>query len=88
MPEFTEKLIEKLNDFSHYCKEKYSVNIWFAQILGKRWSYIAGEKSSLPFPSVGVKLRNNLGIVIEETQGLSEEKRNLITSEAKKIINE
>ncbi len=45
--------------------EKFGVNVWFAEVAGKRWSYIAGNPDSSFLPPVKFKLSENLGLVVE-----------------------
>ncbi len=55
-----------LNEISKEVKEKFGVCVWFAEILGRRWSYIAGEKSDdLFMPPERIKIDDRLGVVIE-----------------------
>ncbi len=57
---------ELLNEISKEIKEKFGVCVWFAEILGRRWSYIAGEKSDdLFMPPERIKINDRLGVVIE-----------------------
>ncbi len=57
---------EILNEISKEVKEKFGVCVWFAEILGRRWSYIAGEKSDdLFMPPERIKINDRLGVVIE-----------------------
>jgi len=60
-----ENLIEKLACVADLVKERYGVNIWFAEILGERWSYIAGQRegeiSLLPLERI--RLNKRLGMV-------------------------
>ncbi len=57
---------ELLNEISKEIKEKFGVCVWFAEILGRRWSYIAGEKSDdLFIPPERIKINDRLGVVIE-----------------------
>ena len=62
---FREDLIEKLAGTADLVKDRYGVNIWFAEILGKRWSYIAGQRkgeiSLLPLERI--RLNKRLGMV-------------------------
>ncbi len=56
----------KLEALAREVKEKFDVGVWFAEVLGKRWSFIAGEKSEeLFFPPKKILLYSNLGVVVE-----------------------
>ena len=58
---------EELERISKEIKEKFGVCVWFAEIFGKRWSYVAGEKEEedLFMPPERVVLTDGLGAVIE-----------------------
>ena len=86
MTEISKELIEKLISFSKYCKEKYKVNVWFVEILGKRYSYIAGEKTSSFYPPICIKLTDKLGIVMEGDEKVFMGKKEQILKEIKEII--
>ncbi|MCD6221913.1 hypothetical protein J7K25_07145 [bacterium] len=86
MTEISKEFIEKLNSFSKYCKERYKVNVWFVEILGKRCSYIAGEKTSLFYPPICIKLTDKLGIVMEVNEKIFMGKREQILKEIREII--
>ncbi|MGE4356970.1 MAG: hypothetical protein AB7E08_00225 [Candidatus Omnitrophota bacterium] len=47
-------------------KDKYKVTVWFAEILGKRWSYLAGEGDFSDCLSERIQLDEKLGLVIEK----------------------
>jgi hypothetical protein len=65
--EFSKDFLDKLSEISREIKEKFGVCVWFAEILGRRWSYIAGEKGEedLFMPPERVQLSERLGAVIE-----------------------
>jgi len=43
----------------------YSVNVWFAEIMGRRWSCIAGrtEEGAFLFPPRRIELTDRFGII-------------------------
>ncbi len=61
----TERKFE-LEKLAEEAKKKFGVNVWFAEVLGKRWSFLAGEKDEEFFlPPVKILLCENLGLVVE-----------------------
>jgi hypothetical protein len=78
-----ENLIVRLVSAADLIKKKYDVDIWFAEILGKRWSYIAGSKEEgIPFsPPERIELGNRFGMVSDGWHKIpAEDKERLISS--------
>lgn len=61
----SEDLIDKFTYISDLVKEKYGACVWFAEILGNRWSYIAGQKEGEVsiLPPQRIRLSKRFGIV-------------------------
>jgi len=61
--------------------EKYGVDIWFVEIFGKRWSYLAGTKKSHGHSCLPQRIRLNkrYGIVADSWEKIP-------STERKKII--
>ncbi len=85
--EFSGEFLDELARISEEVRKKYGVCVWFAEILGRRWSYIAGEKGEedIFMPPHRVQLGERLGAVIE-CGDLPEEKINEIVSFLKKKV--
>ncbi len=83
-----ENLTGKLARVADLVKKEYGVNIWFAEILGKRWSYIAGQREgeiSL-FPSDRIRLNKRFGIVSNRWKEIPVTERGKILSSLKEQI--
>ncbi|NQT09715.1 MAG: hypothetical protein HQ573_00890 [Desulfobacteraceae bacterium] len=83
-----EDLIKKLIYVADLVKEKYNVSIWFAEILGKRWSYIAGQKEgeiSL-LPPERIELSERFGIVSDMWERIPVNERKKLISSLKETI--
>ena len=54
-----------LEVISRLVNEKFSARVWFANIFGNRWSYIAGKKSDLPSleSATRITLTNGVGLI-------------------------
>lgn len=65
-------LPEKLSKIADFVKEKYSANIWFVEIMGKRHSYIAGHKEDSFLPPEVVYLNERYAIVSNEWEKIKE----------------
>jgi hypothetical protein len=78
-----ENLTVRLVSAANLIKKKYDVDIWFAEILGKRWSYIAGSKEKgIPFsPPKRIELGNRFGMVSDGWHKIpTKDKERLISS--------
>lgn len=81
------KLIAKFIETTELIKEKYDVNIWLVEILGRRWSYIAGEREDSPLlPPECTQLNERFGVVSNNWERIPPEERENIISSLKKII--
>ena len=83
-----ENLIEKLACVADLVKERYGVNIWFAEILGERWSYIAGQgegEISL-LPPERIRLNKRFGIVSDTWEGIPVTERKELLASLKEQI--
>ncbi len=74
----------KLEELAEKIWKEFGVSVWFAEIIGKRWSYVAGSVSSEILPSLRFKINENLGLVIECD---SEELATKIFNYVKSILN-
>jgi len=68
------KLINSLNAIALLARKDFGVRLWFVEILGRRWSYIAGEMPEQPPQSniQRIELENNIGLVSDSWERLSE----------------
>lgn len=60
-----QSLCEALSTVAERILERYGVRVWFAEILGKRWSYIAGCGGESPLPLHRILLTPRFGLVAE-----------------------
>ena len=75
-------MIGKLNDLAEAVRDRHGVSIWFVEILGRRWSYVAGFWDDLSFlPPERIEVNRRYGVVSGRWNDIaSEEKEELITS--------
>lgn len=58
---------------------RYNVRVWFAEILGKRWSYRAGVGPEFPTPLLHhVPITPRFGMVVEGWEKIPEEDRSAL----------
>ncbi len=79
----SEDLRRYLEDLARVVAVKFRVKVWFAEILGRRWSYIAGEREDTFLPPVKVQLTEKMGVVLigVHSHGQVEEVKNFILSQ-------
>jgi hypothetical protein len=63
---------EQLNEFARQLNFKYGIQLYFCEIIGKRWSFFAGDKT-LDIPHQQIILNNHFGIMTAEIPVLEAE---------------
>lgn len=57
-------MIGKLNGLAEAVKDRHGVSVWFVEILGRRWSYVAGLRDDRSFlPPERIELKGRYGVV-------------------------
>lgn len=80
---FKEGLKVYLNQMAQRMMETYGVDVWFAEIMGKRWSYIAGrkkEKDVALLPPRRIELTGRFGIVSDGWERVPTDEAEIIIS--------
>lgn len=91
-----EDLIPILGQIASAVFKRYGVRVWFSEILGKRWSHIAGEGGDTPLSLTQFVLSPRLGMTAEgwnripkkEGEALLSFLRNLVQQRATSSKNE
>jgi hypothetical protein len=67
-------LVSSLERVSRFAEETFGARVWFAEILGKRLSFVAGDMGDHPtqWPVVCIPLNGKLGLVSDNWGTLSE----------------
>ncbi|HOO89468.1 MAG TPA: hypothetical protein PLA74_01465 [Syntrophales bacterium] len=63
--------------------ETYGASVWFAEIMGRRWSYLTGwnEETAASFTARRIELTGRFGVVVEGWEQIpTEESEALIRS--------
>ncbi|MEN3203018.1 MAG: hypothetical protein ABDK87_04740 [Atribacterota bacterium] len=68
----SQELKEALQIIAQEAFERFGARMWFAEILGKRWSHIAGCGGDFPLPPEQIPLTPRFGLVAEAWGSLSE----------------
>jgi hypothetical protein len=81
-------ITEALNTISNRFKQELGLNIWFAIILGHRWSYLAGvmNEDQLCTNLKRVRLLYDFGLISNNLNLLSKKKRNQLISFINELI--
>lgn len=73
-------LVAKLEYLAEALKERYGVAVRFVEILGKRWSHLAGWGGEYPSPHLEqVQLSEKLGMVIETNHPIPAQEMERVT---------
>jgi len=75
---FPEGIDETLEWIARELKERYGVRAWFAEILGKRWSYRAGVGNEFPTPLEHIMITPRFGMVVEGWEKIPEKDRSAL----------
>jgi hypothetical protein len=83
-------LIDSLNAIALCMSRDFGVHLWFVEVLGKRWSYIAGEIQDQPPRSTihRVELKGNTGLVSDTWEELSETDRDKLIKFLNRLISQ
>lgn len=68
---FISRFLELVNEL----KEKYTINIWLVEVLGKRHSFLAGHKEDSFLPTEMIYINERLALVSDEWWKLPEEEK-------------
>ena len=57
-------LVDSLNALAVSARERFGARVWFVEILGRRWSYMAGEMPEQPPESDTrrIELKGSIGL--------------------------
>ncbi|MBC7217516.1 MAG: hypothetical protein H5U36_05030 [Candidatus Caldatribacterium sp.] len=66
-----EELEKALAAIAEMLRERFGARVWFAEILGKRWSHIAGCGGDFPIPPEQILLTPRFGLVAEAWGSIS-----------------
>jgi len=82
-------LIQMLNTLAHSADDAFGARLWFVEILGKRWSYIAGRISGEPTTSATdlIRLSEQTGLVSDTWGALAEEQQDRLVAFLKRLLS-
>jgi hypothetical protein len=80
-------LKERYENVADFFYTHYEMKIYFCQLFGKRWSFIAG-KDDIFCEDKRIILSKKLGIIIENNQFSDDEWKNVIKCCFARLINE
>jgi hypothetical protein len=61
-------LADALDVVAQRAAEAFGARLWFVEILGRRWSYVAGQRSERPAAAAieRIRLGGNIGLVSDD----------------------
>ena len=78
---------EKLEVIAEEIYSRYGVRVWFSEVLGKRWSHIAGWGGYDPTPIHQILLSPRYGVTIEGDEIPEVEREALLSFIKKELPN-
>lgn len=83
-----EDLLARLEIFTARAQERYGARFWFARVLGRRWSYLAGPRSERPGAegTVRIPLGSGIGLVVESWGELPPGERVRLKTLAERLV--
>ena len=83
-----EALRSYLDEKSRYIRDVYGIDICFVEIIGRRWSYLAGRKGETlsPFPPRRITLTDRFGIVSDGWENIPVDQGEIIISSLKEAL--
>jgi hypothetical protein len=71
-------------------RDTYGVNVWFAEIMGKRWSYIAGcmEDGETLLPPRRIELNGRFGIISDGWDRIPADESEAVVSSLRKAAED
>jgi len=82
-------LVPALDLVAESVDKAYGASIWFAEILGRRWSYIAGRPGDAPFTEEirRVSLDDRIGLIANGWGSLSEIQRGDFIASLRELVS-
>jgi hypothetical protein len=68
---------DQLNEIAGELNSKYGIKVFFCEIFGSRWSFMAGDKT-LDIPEHRIKLNDDYGMMTSEISCSEEEWQEII----------
>jgi len=84
--EDTETQNDTLEKITEWVYIEFQVNIYFCEIKGKRWSFIAGRQNVLSAPN-RIKVNDHIGIIAEDND-IQDDTWNTLTSAINRILQQ
>ena len=81
----SKEIIPKLELLVDYFLAEYDVELYFCELIGNRWSFVAGDSLSY-LPQRREKINEKLGAIIDDS-GISEDIVNIIVNKTRKELS-
>ena len=82
-------LVAALEAVAQRAAEAFGARLWFVEILGRRWSYIAGQRSERPAASaiVRIPLGGDIGLVSDNWGMLAGPERSRLVARLRQLVS-
>jgi len=83
-------LVDSLNTVALVVGKDFGVSLWFVEIFGRRWSYLAGRMpEQCPQSNIErIELKRNIGLVSDSWEKLSEGDRTRLVEFLRRLVSE
>ncbi|MDK2922062.1 MAG: hypothetical protein PWR24_1619 [Desulfonauticus sp.] len=81
-----EIFISRFEEYVEELKEKYGVNIWLVEVLGKRYAYIAGHREDIFLPPKKIYLNERFVLFSNQWEMIPEMERERLLKVLKEDI--
>ena len=83
------RLEDHLDRIAQQILDTYGVEVWFAEILGRRWSYVAGRKQEgALLPTRRIELTGRYGMVSDGWERIPAETGQALVCSLREVIEE
>ena len=81
-------LVPALGVVAERVADRFGARLWFVEVLGRRWSYLAGGRAEAPVPSAleRIPLAENVGVVSADWGTLSKGERDKLVAFLRQLV--
>ena len=83
------ELVPALEAVAELLEQWFRARLWFVELLGRRWSYIAGGRADAPVPAAleRVALTDRVGLVADAWGTLSSDQRQALIAFLRQLVS-
>ncbi|MCK4544112.1 hypothetical protein KAU43_01110 [candidate division WOR-3 bacterium] len=78
--------INDLNALSNKIEDKFNISVWFVEIFGRRWSFIAGNIEDSILPTENYRINDRYGIVSNKWEKITLKEKDILFDSVRIIM--